>query len=200
MYVVILHRPRVSLSRYLSSALIKSAASATSAKPDGRKGGGEGGGIDSSVTPAPPGPTTPRALDAADDNASPAHIEVAGVVEGKEKEGGGDSALISPLAAGIRRLLLTGNRLGDAGARALASALKKDRSLEVLDLSRYCCCRSLPPSRVSDALDPIRAQNEFPHMLPSRFSAKNEVAVFKGLIHPFETCEAKNESFHGDPP
>ncbi|CAN0203052.1 unnamed protein product, partial [Scytosiphon promiscuus] len=42
-----------------------------------------------------------------------------------------------PIASGIRRLLLAGNhRLGDAGARALASALKKDRTLEVLDLTR----------------------------------------------------------------
>ncbi|CAN0451959.1 unnamed protein product, partial [Ectocarpus fasciculatus] len=41
------------------------------------------------------------------------------------------------VASGIRRLLLTGNdRLGDAGAKALASALKKDGSLQVLDLTR----------------------------------------------------------------
>ena len=64
---------------------------------------------------------------------------------GREKEGeaggeGGGGALVAPPAAGVRRLLLTGNRLGDAGARALASALKKDRSLEVLDLSRCCFC------------------------------------------------------------
>lgn len=40
-------------------------------------------------------------------------------------------------ACGIRRLLLAGNRLGDGGAKALASALEKDRSVEVLDLTRY---------------------------------------------------------------
>lgn len=46
-------------------------------------------------------------------------------------------------SAGIRRLLLTGNRLGDAGARALASALKRDESVEVLDLTRCGFVRML---------------------------------------------------------
>ncbi|CAM9440554.1 unnamed protein product, partial [Choristocarpus tenellus] len=36
---------------------------------------------------------------------------------------------------GIRRLLLTGNHVGDAGARALASALRKNCQLEILDLT-----------------------------------------------------------------
>lgn len=54
--------------------------------------------------------------------------------------GEGEQRKTLPPAAGIRRLLLTGNSLGDAGAKALASALRKDRSLEVLDLTRY------PPS------------------------------------------------------
>lgn len=58
--------------------------------------------------------------------------------EGSETGDGGEAkdARERPPAAGIRTLLLTGNNLGSAGARALASALAKDRSLEVLDLTR----------------------------------------------------------------
>lgn len=104
--------------RYLSSALLKSAAAARTSVGGGGGGGGVGGAF-------------------AKDQAE---IEV----ESGEAEGTGgivvpvsDAVLCRPVASGIRRLLLTGNdRLGDAGARALASALKKDRSLELLDLTR----------------------------------------------------------------
>ncbi|CAM9750210.1 unnamed protein product, partial [Pylaiella littoralis] len=104
--------------RYLSSALLKSAAAARTSVGGGGAGGGVGGAF-------------------AKDQAE---IEV----ESGEAEGTGgivvpvsDAVLSRPVASGIRRLLLTGNdRLGDAGARALASALKKDRSLELLDLTR----------------------------------------------------------------
>lgn len=53
------------------------------------------------------------------------------------EERGGEEPKILPPAAGIRKLLLTGNSLGEAGVRALALALRKDRCLEVLDLTRY---------------------------------------------------------------
>ena len=90
----------------------------------------------------PPDPTTTSTSSGAADNAPPTPKEGSGGNEGQEKEEEeeGADALLAPPSAGVRRLLLTGNRLGDAGARALASSLKKDRSLEVLDLSR-CCCR-----------------------------------------------------------
>lgn len=53
-----------------------------------------------------------------------------------DKRAGEEVESAKPPATGIRRLLLTGNHLGEQGARALASAVRKDRSLEVLDLTR----------------------------------------------------------------
>lgn len=184
------------LSRYLSSALIKSAASAAtvaSAKPNIVVGGERAGGIDSSETLAPPGPTTtPAGADASDGSSPPAHKDETGEVGRRDKEGeGGEKkeeegsgvALVVPPAAGVRRLLLTGNRLGDAGARALASALKKDRSLEVLDLSRCCfccCCRCLRRHREGCACPFWKL-----HRTAPTFSVTNflEVDPVLGYIH-----------------
>ncbi|CAN0148778.1 unnamed protein product, partial [Ectocarpus fasciculatus] len=102
---------------YLSSALLKSAAAAKIA--------GKDGAIDIDH-PASEAPTT------AGSGAGREEEEAE-----REKKGGAEFGLPPPVASGIRRLLLTGNdRLGDAGAKALASALKKDGSLQVLDLTR----------------------------------------------------------------
>ncbi|CAM9456603.1 unnamed protein product [Ectocarpus sp. 12 AP-2014] len=100
--------------RYLSSALLKSAAAAKIAANDDAN------------NPASEAPTTAGSGTGREEEEA----------EG-EKKVGAEVDLPPPVASGIRRLLLTGNdRLGDAGAKALASALKKDSSLQVLDLTR----------------------------------------------------------------
>lgn len=106
--------------RYLASALIKSTASANPASRTHDASDGHLG--------------NPETVESARPNTVSEKDEPTPPLEaGRE---GGNAAAVPPPAAGIRRLLLTGNRLGEAGARALASALKKDLSLEVLDLTR----------------------------------------------------------------
>eukprot|EP00752_Nemacystus_decipiens_P011212 g9963.t1 len=109
--------------RYISSALVKSAAAATAAADaaapaDPKDGGDKTSSPDSTGSGAESDAPAGGAKDAGDDGA--------GIVPS-----------VPPPTSGVRRLLLAGNqRLGAAGARALASALKKDRSLQVLDLTR----------------------------------------------------------------
>ncbi|CAM9682083.1 unnamed protein product [Ectocarpus sp. 4 AP-2014] len=99
---------------YLSSALLKSAAAAKIAANDDAN------------NPASEAPTTAGRGGGREEEEAE-----------EEKKGGAEFGLPPPVPSGIRRLLLTGNdRLGDAGAKALASALKKDGSLQVLDLTR----------------------------------------------------------------
>lgn len=105
--------------RYLSSALAKSAASA--AISEGLEMSDKQGALPVPMPEQVPSDSAP--------------------MDGRDSGEGDIERELSPLRAGIRRLLLTGNRVGDEGALALASALRKDRSLEFLDLTR--CAVSL---------------------------------------------------------
>lgn len=113
--------------RYISSALLKSAAAAKAAAAAAAAAATRDGDE----------PSSPHST------VGGAEREAPGGGESREKEEGemGDGGVLNvppPPESGIRRLLLAGNqRLGAAGARALASALERDRSLQVLDLTRY---------------------------------------------------------------
>lgn len=85
-------------------------------------------------------PSSPGSTGSGAERDAPAEAASRAKEDGGDGNGGGNGVVprVPPPASGVRRLLLAGNqRLGAAGARALASALKKDRSLQVLDLTRY---------------------------------------------------------------
>ncbi|CAM9702938.1 unnamed protein product [Discosporangium mesarthrocarpum] len=123
--------------RYLSSALLKNSAAATA----------------TAAATAAASPTAPASATVLGTHNAEAELAEDGRAAGSlEPEAPGMTAWVGGRDGGVRLLLLAGNHVGDAGARALASALRKNCPLEVLDLTSRCSVGDEGAMALADAL------------------------------------------------